>query len=192
MGGQETHLPLLLRQAQRCCRPAGAHCASCWQVCTSVSHAAVLGLALQVGRKHAKAWVDREHICPYCGARHSDAAGLREHVRAGCACIEDDYIPPRYTRYARQRNFEMDPRYQALLDVSNPLLFRFGSAWQPQCSSRASASEGQCIIDAGRLGHPSMKKVPCSFGPIMHLGAQRPWAHCGASWHSWCKVEGDC
>ena len=39
-------------------------------------------------------------------------------MRSTCPCIEDDYIPARYTRYAKQRNFDMDPRYEALLDVS--------------------------------------------------------------------------
>ena len=74
---------------------------------------------MQVGKRHVKAWIDREHICPYCGAAHSNAGDLREHVRSSCPCIEDDYIPARYTRFARQRDYNMDPRYEALSDVSH-------------------------------------------------------------------------
>lgn len=77
---------------------------------------------LQVGRKHAGAWTGQQHTCPYCGKAHGEAGALRDHIRSGCRCIENEYTPARYTRYARQRNFDMDPRYEALLDVRSSSL----------------------------------------------------------------------
>ena len=80
----------------------------------------VLNMACRWERGHTKAWIGREYMCPYCGTAHSDAGALREHVRCSCPCIEDDYIPAQYTRFAKQRDYNMDPRYEALSDVSLP------------------------------------------------------------------------
>ena len=99
---------------------------------------------MQVGKRHAKAWIDREHICPYCGMAHSNAGDLREHVRCSCPCVEDDYIPARYTRFARQRDYNMDPRYEALSDVSrvppiNSCSLRFDISLGEQRGPRGSS-----------------------------------------------------
>ena len=59
-------------------------------------------------------------ICPYCSTACQDYNKFRDHIKKTCTNLEMDCIPAHRIRSMQQQDFDRDPQYAALLEVSRP------------------------------------------------------------------------